>query len=491
LDRYDGSRYGVYKSTDAGATWEPAREGLPEAVAIVSLAIDPIQPNTLYAAGEKYHPADVGGLYRSCDGGGSWVPINEGIWSTQRSFQALAVDPKTSGTLYAGCEGAGVFKSTDGGASWAHSSRGISLFLYSPAGPTLDSQVPGTLYASIFDAGLLKSVDGGFTWEPINGGLPDGSQWGVKIAPWLPKTLFSVNKYEGLYRSFDGGASWVVSSEGLPINGWGWVDVQTFVLDRVAPGVIYVLAGAGVYRSVDGGDSYAPVPGVFPPWGYAYPHLEADPFLAGTLYMATQGGGIFKSADGGATWTEKNAGLSHWEFSEILADPVTPGNYSRQPLYKSTDGGDSWSPLGQWGDVLAIDPFDSSVLYLAWGYSGNFYQDHGAMRSDDGGATWAPLDNGLKRPWEGISGLSVDPFAPETVYAMTGGGFYAIRQVPIPGDCDGDGEVSIGEVQRAINMFVWGITPACSVDGDGSGEISIGEVQAAINVFLGATDWCL
>jgi len=65
-----------------------------------------------------------------------------------------------------------------------------------------------------------------------------------------------------------------------------------------------------------------------------------------------------------------------------------------------------------------------------------------------------------------------------------------VRNIAVPGDCDGDGSVSIGEVQKAINMFLGILSPGCGVDCNGDGTVSIGEVQKVINVFLGLAAGC-
>jgi photosystem II stability/assembly factor-like uncharacterized protein len=97
---FNGTASGVFKSTNGGGTWEAANNGLPIKT-VVSLAIDPKTPATLYAGEYGY------GVFKSTDGGGSWSAFNTGLTDTY--VYALAIDPKTPARLYSGTDGEGVF----------------------------------------------------------------------------------------------------------------------------------------------------------------------------------------------------------------------------------------------------------------------------------------------------------------------------------------------------------------------------------------------
>src|SRR5206468_2868837 len=116
------SSYGVFKSTDGGGRWTAANTGLPATYG--ALAIDPQTPTTLYAGTSSQ------GLFKSTDGGVSWAAANTGMpqregSSSYREVLSVAIDPQTPSTLYAGTSGGGVFKSTDGGGTWAEDSTGL------------------------------------------------------------------------------------------------------------------------------------------------------------------------------------------------------------------------------------------------------------------------------------------------------------------------------------------------------------------------------
>ena len=126
-----GAGQGVSKTTDGGGSWSAANTGLTcgsYSCKTLALAIDPQTPTTVYAGTEGY------GVYKTTDGGGSWSPVNTGLTNTD--IRALALAPQTPSTLYAGTAG-GVSTSTDGGASWSAVNRGspISMSTHSPRTP--------------------------------------------------------------------------------------------------------------------------------------------------------------------------------------------------------------------------------------------------------------------------------------------------------------------------------------------------------------------
>ena len=146
---------GVYKSTDGGANWLPASNGLPTypgssaVYDTLSLAIDPANPQTLWVSTISANFDVPGELYKTTDGGANWALSNSGI--TGPDVRALLVDPATPGTIYAASGGlgpanpGGVYKSTDGGATWMSMSVGLPAF--SALSLALDPIDPSVLYA--------------------------------------------------------------------------------------------------------------------------------------------------------------------------------------------------------------------------------------------------------------------------------------------------------------------------------------------------------
>src|SRR5207253_2905038 len=149
-------------------------------------------------------------LYKSTDGGSSWQAIARGL---PRNYGALAIDPQTTTTVYAGTWGGGIFKSTDGGASWNAVNTGLpAACVYTVA---IDPRTPTTLYAGTSSPGLFKSTAGGVSWAAAGAGLPqrDASSpsrevLSVAIDPQTPSTLYAGTSGGGVFKSTDGGGTW-------------------------------------------------------------------------------------------------------------------------------------------------------------------------------------------------------------------------------------------------------------------------------------------
>jgi len=178
---------GVVKSTDGGISWTPVITGLSSPsdyfyprVSVTALAMDPQAPSTLFAAVWPVQRA-AGSLFKSVDGGGSWKPTGLNETATGASITSLAIDPRNTGTVYAATDSTftggrpgALWKTTNGGASWENlfpsSSTNFHAVIVNPQNPSI-------VYAGT-DTGVLASADGGANWTQLKGnGLPDG-EWG-------------------------------------------------------------------------------------------------------------------------------------------------------------------------------------------------------------------------------------------------------------------------------------------------------------------------
>jgi photosystem II stability/assembly factor-like uncharacterized protein len=407
---------GVFKSTNGGANWSPANTGLPSP-AISALAVDPLTPATLYGG------TSDAGVFKSTDGGGSWSPINTGL--TNLRILALAIDPHSPTTLYAGTDG-GVFKSSDGGSRWSAPTN----HLYADT-LAIDPQAPATLYA-----GSFKSTDGGSSWSATGLTSLDVSVYALAIEPQTPATLYAGTN-GGVFKSTDGGANWRAANTGLtrPLG----VSVWALAIDPQTPTTLYAgttgaFAGAGgVFKSIDGGDSWSAVntglPG-FPGFAGQLPGnatvLAIDPRTPATVYAGALGRylsdsmvpgmGVFKSTDGGKNWNSVNAGLTAIPVRKLAIDPQARATLYAGALgagvFKSTDGGTSWSSVNDLRLIrstgiydLAVDPQTPTNIYVS--STGNL------MKSTDGGMSWAATGP------SSIQALAIDPHAPATLYAGT------------------------------------------------------------------------
>lgn len=196
---YAGTLWGnVFKTTDA-RTWVWSGWGLVGAH-VYALAVDPQHPGTVYASlydGEEGPPdTRIGyGVFKSTDGGANWLPASNGL--TNLLVRTLAVDPLNPTTVYAGTHGGGVFRSVDGAASWVPAGTGAGQYVASLA---IEPAQPGTLYAATYDAGVFRSRDGGGSWAPLNRGLdvPTTSAQAISLDPTRPGHLFLATFMDGV-----------------------------------------------------------------------------------------------------------------------------------------------------------------------------------------------------------------------------------------------------------------------------------------------------
>lgn len=409
---YAGNFGGVFKSTNGGASWFARSVGLGGA-AITALVVDPLTPTTLYAV------ATSGRLFKTTTGANGWaainnpqpfvvlpgtevvgpvevVPVEPGGDLGLPEVLALAIDPKTPTTLYAGTVG-GVFKSTDGGATWSSRNTGLgSRFIHALA---VDPQTPTTIYASDVKAVLLAFE------------IPTADTATADLGPT-----------GRVFRTTDGAASWTDRSSGIT------APVGALAIDSQAPANVYAASsGGGVFKSADRGDGWgARNAGLS---GVTIFALAVDPHAPTTIYAGTVSAGVFKSTNGGLDWNASNAGMTNVGVIALAIDPVAaailyasgrPFATSRSTVFKTTNGGGFWT-LAEAGlpqssvRALAIDPGTPTVLYAGT-------ERDGVFKSTDAGGAWSARNVGLANL--NVRALAVDPAAPSTVYAGTLGGVF-------------------------------------------------------------------
>jgi hypothetical protein len=157
---------------------------------VKALAIDPRSPTTVYAG------TVGGGVFKSSTGAISWSVVSAGL--TNALVYALAIDPQSPTTVYAGTWGGGVFKSSNGAASWSAVNTGLTCTNISAL--AIDPQSPTTVYAGTDGGGVFKSSDGAASWSAVNTGLTNIFVQALAIDPQNPTTVYAGTFGGGVFR---------------------------------------------------------------------------------------------------------------------------------------------------------------------------------------------------------------------------------------------------------------------------------------------------
>ena len=236
----------------------------------------------------------------------------------------------------------------------------------------------------------------------------------VAVDPRNPEVLFASSDADGLFASRDGGATWQAV--------WSQDGIDHIEIDPANPDLLYA-AGYDIIRSTDGGRTWHVVNEG--PTGRLVAFLQVNPHLPGVVYAGLFSGGILRSTDYGETWHRilEKSGLRM-----LCVDPRDSGTLyaAYYELLKSTDGGDSWTPIesglsldDRRGELrvtaLAVDPRESGVLTagvteFTGATPGRIY------RSTDGGASWRMIS----RVGHWLTAMFIDPGHPETILVGTG-----------------------------------------------------------------------
>src|SRR5215813_11567498 len=196
----------VFKSVDGGVSWQPpAVIGGVLGIRASILAIDPTTPTTLYAMVNNIFFYGYDQFYKSVDGGAHWVELN--VEQLSKYITLVAIDPINPMTIY--FSGSGLFKSSDGGANWSEVKNGSNSFR-SVNSIAIDPVVSGLIYVvDHFDGRtqVYKSADGGVTWQPVDADLTDKVVGRLVVDPLSSGVIYALAN-TGLYKSTDGAGHW-------------------------------------------------------------------------------------------------------------------------------------------------------------------------------------------------------------------------------------------------------------------------------------------
>jgi photosystem II stability/assembly factor-like uncharacterized protein len=395
----------LVRSTDAGVSWTPVLEAAAD---IRTLFVQPSAPHTLYVStagdggnlistdgGETFHPmsglgeitafaapvsgppgllyaASEGMIYSSEDGGLLWRQRG-GIG---RPVNAMAVDGGAGRVLYV-AHNHGVWISRDGGETWRVASTGFpQQYLGGDVGLSYPEQVlalavdparPGKVYAGAYDSGVYSTTDLGRHWTSgAQRGLLSGVAHFLKIHPKVPRVMYlgRPDSVDILWRTTDGGQTWTRRSD----DSRGF-NILELVLNPFDTNVVYAI-GNGLFRSLDGGVTWSRL-GTSP--------IRSVVVTGRRTLVALADSGIVRTTDDGLHWEPVSLGSSgaaNLSYGALRGDPGDlktvyalvdegPGDPRTQVLFRSKDGGVTWSRFLTGSFIAASAPSRPRTIYTA------------------------------------------------------------------------------------------------------------------------------
>ncbi len=423
----------VYRSKDAGATWQKLTNGLPaNYTGKTILDIHPLEPNIIYA--HVANDFNSLGIYRSTDSGDTWERRSSLDIAQYQGWYShfVIVHPFDPETVIAG--GIDLWKSVDGGrtftrkSNWAAWQFGV-VPIGGPEGPPNYSHAdhhaamyhpidPDIVYFTN-DGGVFRSRDNGETFEGVNGGYASTQFYNGFSCAWNDSNLAIGGLQDNSTVIYEGAAAWrrVIGGDGC----WTAIDQQNH---NVMYGEAQQL---NIFKSLQRGheSSWFGVAGGIPTRNnasFVAPYI-VSPFDPQTLYAGTNR--VYKSTNAAGSWTATNGGrvldnnpLVSLAMSATNTDTVYAGTSpitTRAHVFRTINGGLTWDDVtgalpDRYPMDIAVDPNDSRKVYVV--FSG-FGASH-LFKSHDAGWTWIDIGAGL--PDVPSSAVTVDPLFPEHIY---------------------------------------------------------------------------
>ncbi|MEQ8925427.1 MAG: glycosyl hydrolase [Fulvivirga sp.] len=389
----------VWKTTNSGTTWKPIFDD-QASYSIGCVTIDPNNSNTIWVGtGENVSGRHVGwgdGVYKSTDAGKTWQ--NMGLKNSEH-IGKIVIDPRISDVIMVAAEGAlwssggerGLYKSIDGGKSWK-----LALKIDENTGVTdieFDPSNPDVVYAAAYQrrrhtwsllaggpkSGIYKSVDNGYTWKQVKMGLPSGDMGkiGLAVTAANPNRVFATieanGEERGFYRSDDKGESWSKMNSYIS-GGTGPHYYQEIEASQSNPDLVYQM-DVFLHVTRDGGKTFDYLTNGRTKHSDNHA-MWIDPDNGNHLIAGTDGG-LYESFDEGLTWRHfgnlpisqfYKAALDNAEpFYNVVVGAQDLGTLigpSRTMNGEGIRNQDWYVPLGADGYDCAVDPKDPNTVYM-------------------------------------------------------------------------------------------------------------------------------
>lgn len=411
---FGASLGGLLVSDDGGATWSVrALSGF----SLASLLIHPADSGRILVG------THGGGIYRSTNGGQSFVPVNQGVPfsrvselaapdSTDPDFVVAAIERLNDQGAFNG-QGE-ILKTTNGGANWTAALTGVGRVL-DIASCASDASV---LFAASYQTGLLQSLDGGTTWSLA--GLAGDRVSSVGVAPSDCLTVYAATEFDGIYYSEDGAATLSgPMSSGLDMQRTG---APRLSVDPATPSEVVMGNHSGAFVTSNAASSWIRSTGLDAAIVRALDISQAAPDV---VWMSSWGQGLWRRQGMAGTWQRISTGSlpRDWSFT-VRADDSDSNRVmvgSSPDLWASSTAGSVFAESSGPQNVfdIALHPTKEQVIYVAT-------QVGGVWRSSDSGQTFEQANQGLPEPWPAGSctcrdarAIAIDESTPDTLYLGT------------------------------------------------------------------------